>query len=240
MCGRVVSARPRDLLAAEMGVDQVVAPELPSRWNVAPGSLVYAVAGTTSGRRLGALQWGLVPSWATDPSAGPRPANARVETLRDRPHFAGSLARRRCIVPVDGFYEWRTAADGGREPWFLDSPDGNLLAVAAVWDRWDPAGGEPVVSCALVTTPANPDVAPLHDRMPAILASADQREWLDPANHDEADLLSLLVPAPAGRLRARPVSRRVNSTANDDPDLLEAPTSGGDGVLSLFDGQSSA
>lgn len=234
MCGRVVSARPRDVLAVDIGADEVVAPALPPRWNVAPGSLIYAVAGTGAGRRLGALLWGLVPSWAPDPAAGPRPANARVETLLDRPHFAGALTHRRCLVPLDGFYEWRTAPDGGRQPWFLDDPDGGLLSVAAVWDRWSHGRGEPVVSCAVVTTAANPDVAPLHDRMPALVAPEDQHAWLDPANRDTADLLSMLAPPPAGRLRSRPVSRRVNSTVNDGPDLLGPPDPAPAGPPSLF------
>jgi len=236
MCGRVVVVRSAHLLAAELDVDEVVAPELPSRWNVAPGSLVYAIAGTRTGRRLGTLRWGLVPSWATDPSAGPRPANARMETLVDRPHFAGALAARRCVVPVDGFYEWRTAAGGAREPWFLDSPDGTPLAIAAVWDRWDGAGGATLVSCALVTTAANADVARLHDRMPVFLGAADATDWLDPDCRDEGHLVSLLEPPPVGRLRARPVSRSVNSTANDGPELLAPPDPPSEPVATLFEG----
>lgn len=235
MCGRVVAARPGHLLAAELGVDEVVAPELPARWNVAPGSLVYAVAGTRRGRRLGTLLWGLVPSWTTDPSSGPRPANARMETLAERPHFADALATRRCLVPVDGFYEWRTAADGSREPWFLDSPEGAPLAIAAVWDRWEGGDGPPLVSCALVTTAANADVAQLHDRMPVFLAGADVADWLDPDCRDEGHLLSLLRPPPPGRLRARPVSRSVNSTANDGPELLAPPGPPPEPAPSLFD-----
>jgi putative SOS response-associated peptidase YedK len=225
MCGRVVAARPREVLASMFGVDEVVTPDLGLRWNVGPTTMLYAVAGTAGGaRRLGALRWGLVPSWATDPAAGPRPINARVESLLDRPHFAGALATRRCLVPVDGFYEWRTEA-GRRRPHLLASPDGSPLAIAAVWDRWagDGHGVEPVVSCALVTTPAGPDVAPLHDRMPAIVAADDWDEWLDHANADEHALLELLRPLPAGSLRVRPASLEVNSTANDGPHLLDPP-----------------
>ncbi|MGI8776764.1 MAG: SOS response-associated peptidase [Acidimicrobiales bacterium] len=246
MCGRVVAARTRDLLATEMGVDEVVAPDLGLRWNVAPASRVYAVAGRRrqpSGpvtRRLGAMVWGLVPSWATDPTSGPRPINARVESLRDRPHFAGALAGRRCLVPVDGFYEWSPGPErpserenrgaGTRRPHLVAPPDGSILAIAAVWDRWSgrPSGQltpgvEPLVSCALVTTAANDDVAPLHDRMPAFVERRHWDEWLDPDNRDEEALLDLLRRPPVGGLVARPVSRLVNSTANDGPELLADP-----------------
>jgi len=166
------------------------------------------------------MAWGLLPSWANDAASGPRPINARVESLADRPHFAGALATRRCLLPVDGFYEWATGADGTRRPHFLARPDGSVLALAAVWDRWCGAGTEPLVSCAVVTTQANDDVAALHDRMPACLERGDWDEWLDPANHDEAALLELLRTPPPGRLAVRPVSRLVNSTANDGPQLL--------------------
>ncbi len=264
MCGRVVAARTRDLLAAELGVDDVVGPDLGLRWNVAPTDLLYAVAGSvpersagsvpersagsvperSAGRsepggvrrRLGTMTWGLVPSWAKDPASGPRPINARVESLLDRPHFAGALANRRCLVPVDGFYEWGPGPDGARRPHFLTPADGSVLAIAAIWDRWIGDDVEPLgpsgplsgalVSCAVVTTEANEDVSPLHDRMPACLERGDWDEWLDPTNLDEAALLDLLRSAPTGRLVSRPVARLVNSTANDGPELLDDPEPG--------------
>ncbi len=235
MCGRVVAASPRDVLAARLGAGEVVGDELPARWNVAPGSQVYAVAGTRQGRRMGPIWWGLVPSWASDRSAGPRPANARVESLLDRPTFEGALARRRCLVPVDGFYEWQ-AGPAGRQPWFLAPVGGGPTAIAAVWDRWTGEGSEPHVSCALVTTPANDEVGPLHDRMPAILGLADWDEWLDPANHDVERLHGLLRPAPPGRLSSRPVSRLVNRVANEGAELLSDPEP--PAALSLFSNDS--
>ncbi|HEX2192591.1 MAG TPA: SOS response-associated peptidase [Acidimicrobiales bacterium] len=230
MCGRVVAASPREVLAARLGVAEIVGEELPARWNVAPGSQVYAVAGTRRGRRMGPLWWGLVPSWVPDPSTAPRPMNARAESLLERPTFEGALAGRRCVVPVDGFYEWQTAPAGcvperraGRQPWFLAPADGGPMAIAAVWDRWTGDGSDPHVSCALITTPANDEVSPLHDRMPAIVPPDDWEEWLDPANRDVERLRGLLRPAPPGRLSSRPVSRLVNRVGNEGPELLSDP-----------------
>ncbi len=130
MCGRVVAASPRDVLAARMAVDEVVGDELPARWNITPSSQVYAVAGTRAGhRRMGPLWWGLIPSWAKDPRGV---ANARMESLLEKPTFEGALAGRRCLVPVDGFYEWEAAPDG-RQPWFLKLIDDRPMALAAVY-----------------------------------------------------------------------------------------------------------
>jgi putative SOS response-associated peptidase YedK len=222
MCGRVVSALPRDYLSAYFEVHEAGAPELPPRYNVAPGAELYAVADTRSGRRLGTMQWGLVPPWASNPSEGPRPINARAETLLDRPSFAEALEHRRlCLIPVDGFYEWREGPDG-KQPFLLSAPDGSPLALAGLWSRWSGDSGESLVTCAIVTTAANDDVAPLHDRMPAVVPRPSWVTWLDRGNVDVRAKLRLLAPAPAGSLVARKVSRRVNDARNDGPELLSA------------------
>ena len=218
MCGRIVVARPVDVLAGFFGVAEVVAADRDPSWNVAPGAEILAVAATSSGRRLGTMRWGLVPSWSTDPSGGPRPINARVEGLLDRPTFAEPLARRRCLVVVDGFYEWRRPAGGPKQPYLLDRADGSgdPFALAGLWDRHE---GE--VSCAVVTGPGDGELAWLHDRMPVRLAPDQWDVWLDPANHDVDALLDLLRAPATVRLRARPVGPRVNSARNDGPELVE-------------------
>ena len=227
MCGRVVSTSTVDQIVDWLGVDEVVAPRLAPSWNVAPGRDLYAVVRTRSGtRRLGLMRWGLVPSWSTDPAAGPRPINARAESLLDRPAFADAVVRRRCLIPVDGFYEWERLgnAAGGRtrQPWYLAPTDGGLLAMAGLWDRWVAPDGEALVSVAVVTVASNADVARLHDRMPAVLDAAAWDTWLDPASgSDVGGLLDLLTPAESGFLQRRPVSASVNSVANDGPDLLD-------------------
>lgn len=220
VCGRIVVARPRDYYADWLGAQPVIDDVTPT-WNGAPGMRVLAVAATSSGRRLGSMTWGLVPSWSSDPAAGPRPINARVESLLDRAVFAEALARRRCIVPVDGFYEWQ-AGGAPKQPFFVASPDGSPLALAGLWDRWVGGDGQALVTCAVVTAAASADVAPLHDRMPVSLHRDAWDRWLDPANTDVAGLLGLLG-APAVKLVARPASPLVNSTKNDGPDLLVSP-----------------
>ena len=218
MCGRIVVTRPVDVLAGFFGVAQVVAADRLPSWNVAPGAEILAVAGTSSGRRLGTMRWGLVPSWSTDPDGGPRPINARVEGLLDRPTFAEPLARRRCLVVVDGFYEWRRPAGGPKQPYVLDRADGSEepFALAGLWGRHD---GE--VTCAVVTGPADEELAWLHDRMPVRLDRDQWDAWLDPANHDVDGPLALLGAPSTVRLRARPVSYLVNSARNDGPELVD-------------------
>jgi putative SOS response-associated peptidase YedK len=223
MCGRVVSARPRAVLA-ELLEAEIVGEELAPRWNVAPAAPLYAVAGTRTGRRLGRMKWGLVPSWAASPSEGPRPINARAETLLAKPMFAEALIRRRCIIPVDGFYEWERLPDGSRLPWYFSATGGPPLALAGLWDRWaDPKGDAPaVVTCTIVTTAANDVVSPLHDRMPAVLDASQWQTWLAAGSTDVTDVLAELRPAPLSALHRQPASSRANSTSNDDPQLLSA------------------
>ena len=218
MCGRIVVARPVDVLAAFFGAAEVVAAGRPPSWNVAPASDVLVVAGTRTGRRLGSMRWGLVPSWSTDGDGGPRPTNARVESILDKAMFTDSLARRRCLVVVDGFYEWRRPAGGPKQPYLLDRADasGHPFALAAIWDR---NAGD--VSCAVVTAPADQNLEWLHDRMPVRLDQDQWDHWLDPGNHDAVGLAALLLAPTAIALRARPVGTRVNSARNDGPELVE-------------------
>lgn len=222
MCGRVVATSPRDYLAAHFDAEAAAGPELPPAYNAAPAATLYAVADTRQGRRVGTMQWGLFASWATSPGRGPRPINARVETLPDKAAFSDALDRgRTCLIPVDGFYEWREGRDG-KEPFLLCAANRSPLALAALWARWSRHGSEPVTTFAIVTCRANDDVGPLHDRMPVLLEANDWDSWLDRGNGDLWYRLGLLRPAPAGSLVAKPVSRRVNDARNNDPELLNS------------------
>ena len=221
MCGRVVAASSREYFGDAFDVSETVGEELPPRYNVAPTDAVYAIVDTPSSRRLGVMQWGLVPSWAPDPDSGPRPINARAETLLDRRQFANALERRRCIVPVNGFYEWEKLPDGRRQPYFVVAPDGSPMALAGLWDRWVPPDGDALVTCTIVTTAANTTMARLHDRMPAILDRGAWSEWLDPTLHDPLHAASLLHPSPDDAIELRAANPRVNNVGNDGPELLE-------------------
>ncbi|MGY0712171.1 SOS response-associated peptidase [Azospirillum argentinense] len=209
-------------------------PELPNlqpRWNVAPTQPVPAVRREEDGRHLVTLRWGLVPFWADDPSIGARLINARGETLAEKPSFREAFRKRRCLVPVDGFYEWK--AEGKRKQGYaIRRRDRAPFAFAGLWERWNgPKGGpalaEPVETLTIVTTTANAVLKPLHDRMPVILDETDWDLWLDPAAPLPV-LEGLLKPAPDALLEAHPVGPRVNNVRNDDEacaaPLDDAPT----------------
>jgi putative SOS response-associated peptidase YedK len=234
MCGRYTSTSTVADLASVFEVDEVRAEPMEPRYNVAPTLPVYAVALTrprdgedSSPRRaLGTFRWGLVPSWAKDPSVGNRMINARSEGITEKPAYRRAVARRRCLIPADAFYEWqrRHGRDGrpaGKLPYVIRRRDGRPMALAGIWEFWraDP-DAEPLRSCAIVTTAANALLAPIHDRMPVILEKADWAAWLDPGT-DMSVIEGLMVPAPEGVLEAYPVSTGVNDVAHDGPELIE-------------------
>lgn len=240
MCGRYTSTSSVEQLAQVFEVEEVRTDPLPPRYNVAPSLDVYAVAlrhrwvgphdhaDKGPHRALGTFRWGLVPSWAKDPAIGNRMINARAESIATRPAYRGALARRRCLIPADAFYEWqhRARPDGrpaGKLPYAIRRRDGAPMALAGLWEVWrnpeDP-DAEPLQSCAIVTTAANELMAPIHDRMPVVLGPEDWDTWLDPET-DPARAQQLLVPAPPEWFEAYPVASKVNNVANDAPDLLD-------------------
>ncbi len=220
MCGRFALTTNAAELARLFGATRVA--EAAPRYNIPPAQPVLAVRQPAGGqgRELVTLRWGLIPAWATDPAVGNRLANARAESAADKPSFRDAFRRRRCLVPADGFFEWRRRG-GSREPFFVRRRDGRPLAMAGLWECWHAPDGAPVETCTVLTTDANEVVRPLHDRMPALLAPGDVAAWLDPALQDPATVHRLLRPYPAGELVAVPVSRRVNDPRHDDPQVLE-------------------
>jgi putative SOS response-associated peptidase YedK len=226
MCGRFTSQTPAADLAEWFGADEVVAPDLGARFNVAPTDEVYAVAESSADgtRRLGTFRWGLIPFWSKDAKGGAKMINARAESLLDKPAFRRSFERRRCIVHADGFYEWEAVPGATRkQPWHFRRRDEGVLAFAGLWDAWRPRPDSDegrIVSCTIVTTVANEVVRPLHDRMPVVLPAEAWDEWLDPANHDLDDLRALLVPAPDDLLARTPANPAVNDVRNDGLHLL--------------------
>ena len=217
-----------DDLAKIFAVEEVRTEPLPPRYNVAPTLPVYAVAVRRDHRALGTFKWGLVPSWAKDPSVGNRMINARAEGIDSKPAFRSALARRRCLIPADAFYEWqrRSGPDGrpaGKLPYAIRRLDGQPMAFAGLWEVWrDPENpeGDPLRTCVIVTTAANDLMAPIHDRMPVVLDPGDWDQWLDPSV-EASRAQKLLVPAPPEWFEVFPVSSRVNNVANDGPELLD-------------------
>lgn len=221
MCGRFTLQHSAEEIADRFLAELL--PDLEPRYNIAPTQPVTVVT-QNGARHLAQYHWGLIPSWAKDKSIGSRMINARAETVAEKPAFRTALQRRRCLIPADGFYEWREADDpeeGGRTPMYIHRKDKALFAFAGLWDEWhDPVSDAPLRSCTIITGTPNPLVAPIHDRMPIILRPEDEERWLDKSVTEGTDLLSLLAPYPAEALETYAVSRRVNAPVVDDPELV--------------------
>lgn len=221
MCGRFALRTPLDALRQHFAAtgDLNLAP----RYNIAPTSQVAVVRRRPQdGREIVTMRWGLQPFWAKGAAkpAEKRPPliNARAETLRSRPAFRAAFAARRCLMPADGFYEWAPSTDG-KQPWLFQRRDGAPFAFAALWERGAEGDGPASASVALITTEANATVAPVHARMPVILPPESYEAWLAPTTAPE-EAAALLRPLPEDWLEAWPVSRAVNSTRREGPELL--------------------
>ena len=227
MCGRFVSATPPDQVADYFGTEAAEAVLEPS-WNVAPTKDVYAVLADGSTRHLDAFHWGLVPRWAKELKIGARMINARADTLATKNAYKPAFQKRRCLIPADGFYEWRKPpADAPKktpkQPFFIHRPDGAPYAFAGLWEVWRGPDGEqePLRSCTIITTDPNPVIATIHDRMPVILPPEAWDTWLYREQQDLDLLGRLLVPADPALTVLRPISTDVNNVRNDGPDLTE-------------------
>ena len=221
MCGRFTLHSPKDFIGARFDVDL---PELAPRYNIAPTQDVLAVYVRDSARQVRLMRWGLIPHWAKPGPKLPLMINARVETLNTQPAYRDALRTHRCLIPADGFYEWRS--NDGRKtpktPYFLHLESGEPFAMAGLWARWrEHEDGDPITSCAIVTAPANSALAPIHDRMPVILRRGHEDAWLDPAQTNPDALLELLTPVGPEQIAKRIVSALVNSVDHDGPKLIE-------------------
>lgn len=217
MCGRYNLAQV-DQVAARFGVADAQA-ELQPRYNVAPSQAMPVVV-RNSPNRLVAMQWGLIPAWSKEPRAQFSTINARAETVATSGLFRGPFKSRRCLVPANGFYEWRKLAQG-KQPYCIQLLGGELFAFAGLYDIWRDRDGSELYSYTIITTAPNELVAPIHNRMPAILRREDEQVWLD-QSADPLRLTSLLSAYPADAMEAYPVSRALNNPANEGPELLQA------------------
>ncbi|MCA7118287.1 MAG: SOS response-associated peptidase [Acidibrevibacterium sp.] len=218
MCGRYASFLPPEAIARLCRTTGAL-PNVAPSWNVAPShqAMVVRRHPETGERHIDLLTWGLVPPWTKDLRAARRPINARAETVATSPMFPHAFARRRALIPAQAFYEWQRTGNGSKQPFAIARRDGETLAFAGLWDGWRSPEGEVLRSFAIIVTAANATMAPIHDRMPVILAPKHWPLWL---GETEGDAASLLHPASGDTLRVWPVSTRVNRPANNDADLL--------------------
>ena len=222
MCGRysLATTSPADV-RARFPVGESI--EIRRRYNVAPADDVVAVTVEREGIPRGELlRWGLVPSWAERQDIGLKMINARAETAATRPAFRRAYERYRCLIVADGFYEWKPTPGARKQPFHISSTDQPLFAFAGLWSIWHAPDGGTLRSCAILTTAANETVAPLHDRMPVILAPGAEAAWLDPAT-PVAALAKLVAPLAPERTALRPVSTAVNDARYDGPECLSPP-----------------
>jgi putative SOS response-associated peptidase YedK len=218
MCGRYALPMDSETVSLALGAEWRGAAAHRPRYNIAPTQAAPVLLRDGDRDVLDVFRWGLIPSWAKDASIGNRMINARCETVAEKPAFRAAYRARRCLVPAGGFYEWQRTPTG-KVPQWIHAADGAMLALAGLWERWDTPGAEPVYSFTIVTTAANACLAPVHDRMPVVVAERDRAVWLDPAT-PPSGLSELLRPAPEATLTRVSVSPRVNSPRNDDATLL--------------------
>jgi putative SOS response-associated peptidase YedK len=218
MCGRYAVTSAPEAIRALFGYPEQ--PNFPPRYNVAPTQPIAIVRLMDGKRQFALVRWGLLPSWVKDPKDFTLVINARGESVMDKPAFSAAMKRRRCLVPADGFYEWK-AIRASKQPYYVRAKSGIPLAFAGLWETWTGPNGEEMETATIVTTRANHTLADIHERMPVVVSPDAFNLWLDCANVDDKTAASLIAPAPDDLLEAYEVSTAVNRTANDDPKLIE-------------------
>ena len=219
MCGRYAVTSSPEALRARFRYPQL--PNFPARFNVAPTQPIAIVRLVEGRREFALVRWGLLPPWVKDPKNFTLLINARGESVLDKPAFRHAMRRRRCLIPADGFYEWKRSDLRSRQPYFVRQKSGAPFAFAGLWETWIGPNGEELETAAIVTTSANRTLASIHERMPVIVPPEAYDLWLDAAAADEKTASSLIAPSPDDLLEAFPVSAAVNRVANDNPQLLD-------------------
>jgi len=222
MCARYVISSPPAAIRALFGYQEQ--PNFPPRYNVAPTQPIPIVRLVDGRRSFALVRWGLIPAWVKDPKAISLLINARSESMSDKPAFRNAMRRRRCLIPADGFYEWRRGDP--KHPFFVRRRSGGPMAFAGLWETWTGPNGEELDTAAIATTRANRTLADIHERMPAIVEPRAFDLWLDCVNVEAETAAALIAPAPEGLLEAREISAAVNRVANDDASLIEPVASG--------------
>ncbi|MUT66841.1 SOS response-associated peptidase [Paenibacillus sp. NEAU-GSW1] len=225
MCGRYTITVSLEELMLRYMIGAVSVPYHRPKYNVAPGQMVLAVVNDGEQNRLGELKWGLIPPWADSPKVGNMMLNARAETAAAKPAFLTPLRRKRCLIPADGFYEWKKEAGGKtKQPMRIVRKDRSIFSMAGLYETWKAADGTTINSCTIMTTAPNSLMAPIHDRMPVILRPEDEPFWLDRSVQEPSALERLLRPYASEELEAYPVTSSVGSVRYDEPDCIEPIT----------------
>ncbi len=220
MCGRYAITSPLEAIIKAFAI-KGARPNLQPRYNAAPSQDLPVIRSGREGRELALMRWGLVPSWSKGPDSRYSMINARAETLTAKPSYRGPFRHGRCLVPANGFYEWKKTADG-KQPYFITLTTGEPFAFAGLYDHWTGPEGEEITSFTIIVTSANECIRPIHDRMPVILGADDHESWLGELGAPSRTKLALMLrPYPAESMQICPVSRDVNSPANDSSHLLE-------------------
>lgn len=226
MCGRFTSKTKPAELVETFKVDEISdsVSKHAASYNVAPTQDVLVVADYHGSRRLGTMRWGLVPFFMKDASGGSRMINARAEVVATKPAYRRAFAKRRCLIPADGFYEWqKVEGKKQKQPWYFTKP-GEQLAFAGLWEIWhdpeQPEDAPALRTCTIITTEANEDMGDIHNRMPLVLPKSEWDAWLDAENTSPHEAESMLKPPPAHFLDKYRVTTGVNSTLNDGPELV--------------------
>ncbi|PSN20026.1 hypothetical protein C7271_04300 [filamentous cyanobacterium CCP5] len=220
MCGRYSQTRSAE--AVQQSFQLATLPEIQPRYNIAPTQPVSVVGLRQGDRGHRLLTWGLIPSWAKDPTIGSRMINARSETVSEKPSFRAAFKRRRCLIVADGFYEWQRLGQGKtKQPYYFRLKDRQPFGFAGLWEHWSGPDGSEIQSCTILTTAPNELLEPVHNRMPVILPAADYDAWLDPTYYDPEHLQSMLRPYGAETMTGYAISTAVNNPAHDSPDCLE-------------------
>lgn len=220
MCGRYTITVTMDELMLRYLLHDTTIIHYAPKYNAAPMQQIPAVIHNGQHNKLGELRWGLVPSWSRDEKNASKMINARAESLLEKASFKNLVSSRRCIIPADGFYDWKQQ-DHGKQPMRITLQSGGLFSMAGLYDIWMDSSGNKLSTCTIITTEPNSLMAEIHDRMPVILSPESEAEWLDRNNHDVPSLMKLLRPYDAKQMRAYPVSAEVGNVRNDYKELVK-------------------
>ena len=214
MCGRFSLYTPESQIREAFNLEHTEPLGLNPRFNIAPSQDIPIVRDTDTGPEMTLARWGLVPSWSKESKSKYSTINARIESVSEKPTYRTPFKRRRCLIPADGFYEWKVV-NGNKVPHHIRMKDGKVFAFAGLWDHWEGEDGS-IESCTIIVMPSNEVMRPIHERMPAIIAPAHYDWWLDSRVTDKQEIMQYLTSAPSSQLTAYPVSTWVNSPKNND------------------------